>query len=354
LLHCCTAVRARGSRSQDFPWDTRISGPYITTRLFDKTHFLGPVVRVAPLSRHAALGAPVVPSRLAARLEYAPFRAESVARNRGDSMDMHRRAVLRRMSTFAAAAALWRPDARAASTPAHADSASAGQGQPRPLRKIATEEAFTIPELLEPMQAVLERSGTNLDLTLLRTIYTAPPAGAASGGGSGPAGANRDALARLLLPQLLDIDSGRIRAMDASGVAMHVLSLFMPGVQLFARDTATALARVANDRLSDAIRRHPTRFAGLKAEPRDHDERCRRSPRPSVLHRQDRDRPHHVGRRLSGPADGPRRNVPRIRLTLRRGAREARAPECGAHLPHRLFTLRPWTEQAVDSLRPKP
>jgi hypothetical protein len=33
-----------------------------------------------------------------------------------------------------------------------------------------TEEAFTFPELIEPMRGVLRRGGSNLDLTLLRTI----------------------------------------------------------------------------------------------------------------------------------------------------------------------------------------
>ena len=67
----------------------------------------------------------------------------------------------------------------------------------------------------------------------------------------------------MLLPQLLDIDKGRLADMDANGVDMQVLSLSMPGVQIFERDTAVRLARVANDRLSDAVRNHPRRFAGL-------------------------------------------------------------------------------------------
>lgn len=67
----------------------------------------------------------------------------------------------------------------------------------------------------------------------------------------------------MLLPQLLDLDARRLADMDANGVDMQLLSLSMPGVQMFERDTAVALARLANDRLSDAVRRYPTRFAGL-------------------------------------------------------------------------------------------
>lgn len=128
-------------------------------------------------------------------------------------------------------------------------------------RKIATEEAFTIPEMVEPVREVIRRGGPGLDLVLLNSIYNAPPSSPAPAGSQ--TGANRDALARQLLPMLLDIDKARIADMDSNRVDMHVLSLSMPGVQIFARDAAVALARVANDRLSDAVRSHPKRFAGL-------------------------------------------------------------------------------------------
>jgi len=172
-----------------------------------------------------------------------------------------RRTVLTQMSTLVAAAAWSDLGAAQGNTQPGAD--------PKPstrstrVRKIATEEAFTVPELTEPVLEVLRRGGPSLDLTLLRTIYDASSGAASQPQSSGTAGANRDALARMLLPRLLDLDAGRLADMDANGVDMHLLSLSMPGVQLFERDTAVALARVANDRLSEAVRRHPTRFAGL-------------------------------------------------------------------------------------------
>jgi 2,3-dihydroxybenzoate decarboxylase len=46
---------------------------------------------------------------------------------------------------------------------------------------------------------------------------------------------------------------------------MHILSLTSPGVQVFDAATAVAFAKNANDQLADAVRRHPTRFAGLAA-----------------------------------------------------------------------------------------
>lgn len=111
------------------------------------------------------------------------------------------------------------------------------------------------------MRDVVRRGGPNLDLKLLTLIYDAPP-------DTSPAGhslpvASRDALARTFLPRLLDLGAGRLADMDANGVDMHLLSLTVPGVQMFEPDTAVELARLSNDRLSEAVRRHPTRFAGL-------------------------------------------------------------------------------------------
>ncbi|MGH8631674.1 MAG: amidohydrolase family protein [Burkholderiales bacterium] len=108
---------------------------------------------------------------------------------------------------------------------------------------------------------VVRRGGPNLDLKLLTLVYDSPPAPPPSG--QPVSVANRDAIAGTLLPRLLDLDAGRLADMDANGVDMHLLSLGIPGVQMFEPDTAVALARLSNDRLSEAVRRHPTRFAGL-------------------------------------------------------------------------------------------
>jgi len=132
---------------------------------------------------------------------------------------------------------------------------------PKPhLRKIATEEAFIIPEIAAAVRDVVRQGGPNLDLKLLRLIYDAPADTAPTA--SAPPG-TRDALARTFLPRLLDIGEGRLAEMDSNGVDMHLLSLTVPGVQMFAPANAVAFARLSNDRLSDSVRRHPTRFAGL-------------------------------------------------------------------------------------------
>jgi 5-carboxyvanillate decarboxylase len=128
------------------------------------------------------------------------------------------------------------------------------------LRKIATEEAFIIPEIAVAVRDVVRQGGPNLDLKLLRLIYDAPAETAAN---ASAAAGSRDALARTFLPRLLDIGEGRLTEMDANGVDMHLLSLTVPGVQMFAPANAVAFARLSNDRLSETVRQHPTRFAGL-------------------------------------------------------------------------------------------
>jgi uncharacterized protein len=70
-----------------------------------------------------------------------------------------------------------------------------------------------------------------------------------------------------LIEQLCDLGEGRIAAMDAAGVDVQVLSLTSPGVEQLGATKAVALARDANDRLADAMRHHPSRFAGFAALP---------------------------------------------------------------------------------------
>jgi 5-carboxyvanillate decarboxylase len=181
----------------------------------------------------------------------------------GSSPPIDRRTAIVGMSAVAAAAA-WPALAPAAEDPRaaqHARSELAGNR----LRKVATEEAFSIPEVAAAIRDVVRRGGTSLDLKLLRLIYEPPPA--ASPPGQPLPVAKRDAIAGTLLPKLLDLDAGRLADMDANGVAMHLLSLGIPGVQMFDRETAVALARLSNDRLSEAVSRHPTRFAGLASFP---------------------------------------------------------------------------------------
>jgi 2,3-dihydroxybenzoate decarboxylase len=68
-----------------------------------------------------------------------------------------------------------------------------------------------------------------------------------------------------LVERLGDIGERRIADMDASGIDMQILSLTSPGVQVFDAATASSLAMETNEQLAEAIRRYPTRFAGLAA-----------------------------------------------------------------------------------------
>jgi predicted TIM-barrel fold metal-dependent hydrolase len=70
-----------------------------------------------------------------------------------------------------------------------------------------------------------------------------------------------------ILEQLCDLEEGRIADMDAAGIDVQVLSLTSPGVEQLDATEAVALAREENDRLAEAVRRHPGRFAGFAALP---------------------------------------------------------------------------------------
>jgi predicted TIM-barrel fold metal-dependent hydrolase len=70
-----------------------------------------------------------------------------------------------------------------------------------------------------------------------------------------------------LIEQLCDLDDGRIAAMDAAGIDVQVLSLTFPGVEQLEAAEAVAFARETNDLLAEAVRRHPSRFAGFAALP---------------------------------------------------------------------------------------
>lgn len=66
--------------------------------------------------------------------------------------------------------------------------------------------------------------------------------------------------------RILDFDELRIAAMDESGIDISVLSLTSPGVQgEIDQSAAQETAMEANDRLAEAIGRHPDRYVGFAA-----------------------------------------------------------------------------------------
>jgi predicted TIM-barrel fold metal-dependent hydrolase len=71
-----------------------------------------------------------------------------------------------------------------------------------------------------------------------------------------------------LSARLLDIQSRRLREMDAHGIEMMLLSLNAPAVQAIADKTvAVELARKANDYLAEQVAKRPDRFQGFAALP---------------------------------------------------------------------------------------
>jgi predicted TIM-barrel fold metal-dependent hydrolase len=70
-----------------------------------------------------------------------------------------------------------------------------------------------------------------------------------------------------IIEQLSDLGDKRLAEMDAAGIDMQVLSINAPGTEQLEVADALAVARETNDMLFDAVKKHPTRFAGLAALP---------------------------------------------------------------------------------------
>ncbi len=70
-----------------------------------------------------------------------------------------------------------------------------------------------------------------------------------------------------IVEQLGEVGEQRLADMDAAGIDMQVLSLNAPGTEQLAAADAVPLAREANEFLAEAVKKHPTRFAGLAALP---------------------------------------------------------------------------------------
>ncbi len=67
--------------------------------------------------------------------------------------------------------------------------------------------------------------------------------------------------------KLDDLGELRIREMDEAGIDLQVISENNPAAQNLDAETAVKLARASNDALYEAVRRHPTRFAGFATLP---------------------------------------------------------------------------------------
>ena len=119
-----------------------------------------------------------------------------------------------------------------------------------PYKRIATEEAWCPPEMLDIYQAMVETKA--LDDPGFNTMfgfYLSSPS----------------QRTQQIRDYLVDLGEQRLRHMDERGIDMQIVSLTSPGVQVMPKDQAVSFAAYANDVLAEGCRKHPTRFAGLAA-----------------------------------------------------------------------------------------
>ena len=120
----------------------------------------------------------------------------------------------------------------------------------RPYLRIATEEAWASRELFDAYRKVLkDRSYEDAGFDSLWNFYLDNPSPRPTA----------------VLARLTDLGERRLRDMDETGIDKQLLLLTGPGVQVFDAPLAVSLARSSNDELAEAVRIHPTRFAGLAA-----------------------------------------------------------------------------------------
>ncbi len=70
-----------------------------------------------------------------------------------------------------------------------------------------------------------------------------------------------------IVERLDDLGALRLKEMDENGIDIQVLSHANPSLQKLDAGTAVPLARRVNDRLHEAVQRHPDRFAAFAALP---------------------------------------------------------------------------------------
>lgn len=115
--------------------------------------------------------------------------------------------------------------------------------------RIATEEAFAPAEMLKLWKDVLDGPDPDPGFVSLIGFYMSSPS----------------ARARHIMECLTDLGEKRLQHMDEAGIDRQIIALTSPGVQVLDKDSAVSFAKVANDELAEACKRHPTRFSGMVA-----------------------------------------------------------------------------------------
>ncbi len=119
-----------------------------------------------------------------------------------------------------------------------------------PYKRIATEEAWTFPALVNAQMKYLQSGAAPEDDSLkMAGLFARMPS---------------------LQEMLQDLGDLRLSHMDEFGIDRQLLLLTAPGVQVVKPGEGTPLSREANDIAADACARHPDRFSALAAfDPRD-------------------------------------------------------------------------------------
>ena len=115
--------------------------------------------------------------------------------------------------------------------------------------RIATEEAFAPPEMLDRYRALLRDGAGGRGFSSLWGFYL---------GSTAPR-------PRAVVRKLTDLGAERLADMDATGIDHQVLALTSPGTQVFDAAEARSMATLANDVAAQAVRDHPDRFSALAA-----------------------------------------------------------------------------------------
>lgn len=114
-------------------------------------------------------------------------------------------------------------------------------------RRIATEEAFAPPEVLDAYRDLLRRGSGDPGFDSLWGFYLSSTA----------------ERPRAVVRRLADLGTERLGDMDAAGIDHQVLSLTSPGTNVFDPAMARAIAALANDVAAQAVRDHPDRYSAL-------------------------------------------------------------------------------------------
>ena len=116
-------------------------------------------------------------------------------------------------------------------------------------RRIATEEAFAPPELLDLYRRLLHDGRGDKGFQSLWGFYLSSTA----------------ERPRAVVRRLADLGAERIADMDAAGVDHQILALTAPGTNVLDPATGRSMATLANDVAAQAVRDHPSRFTALAA-----------------------------------------------------------------------------------------